>query len=900
MSAMLATHTWDRLDYAAGLAKFAPPALPRHWIRRDRLHRQLSVALQQRLTVVTAPPGAGKTAVLSDWAKACSTHDVAWLTVDDEDNLADVFWRDVAAALGIDRGGPRDDDNPSVANTRWVDWVLHQMNTKRSCLLVLDDFHLISDLDIIDSVALLSRRLPDHVRLVLAGNAIPALPIRWLLLSGQAAAVTEADLRFTVEESAALVAMAAGKFLPVDQLTTLADRSQGWAAGVYLAATALVDEPDPSECMRRFSGAFGPIAEYLEHELLLSEPYDVVQFLLQTSILDRLTPDVCRAVTGRDDAADLLEALAGRNLFVVPVETEPRTYRYHRLLAELLSSRLQLEDPSLAREAHFNAGSWFEQSGDARAAAHHFAQAQAYDRAFVLAFSDLLHPIDGDGFPAGDATLVPIGGPGADLDEDPGRTYIYAAALLCSQRIAEAAQLLRRLDAITADESDRRLWRGRVEFLWAVHAERLADAASVLDHCRTMSELMGPPAEPAGRESHPGPAGTDRQPAEPFEWWSDTIDAAIADHVPILAARAHVWLDQPDQAQAILVNRFGSEEAAEVSQPATLALMACRQGRLRSGYEFATSALQRAEVSGRSEDLVTLDARLALADVLFEQNDLEGAQAHLESARRLCRTVGGTHWEWAVEVDLVRLLIAKQRPGDALNRLGHLRHLEGRQPPPHHLLQKLNYVEILCRIALGDLEGTLLVARSMAPPDIARETLARIDLFSGRPDRALSRLAAGPLPKLGAEIRRLILLACAEMQRGRTQLAEDAIGRALDTGRPDGYVRPFLEEAPQIISLLRGTLSTRPDLYVTHLVCQAEQVVPLTSAEPSGQVLEPLTDRERELLSYLPSHLHLREIASSMYVSLNTVKTHLKNIYRKLGVASRSEAVAMARAHGLL
>ncbi len=468
--------------------------------------------------------------------------------------------------------------------------------------------------------------------------------------------------------------------------------------------------------------------------------------------------------------------------------------------------------------------------------------------------------------------------------------------MLCSQRIGQAAQLLRRLDTTTTDDAERRRWRVRVEFLWAVHAERLADAPSVLDHCRSMSELMAWD-HPSG---HPDRFDPDRVDPYLDGAWSDSIDAAIAAHVPILAARAHVWLDQPDQAQAILVRHFGTEEAAKASQPATLAMMACRQGRLRNAYEFATSALQRAQAGGKANDLATLDARLALAEVLFEQNELDAAEAELEAARRLCRSAGGTDWEWAVEVDMVRVLIARQHPGDALNRLGHLRHLEGRRPPAHHLLQKLNYVEILCRVALGDLEGTLLVARSMAPPDIARETLARIDLFSGRPDRVLSRLAAGPLPKIGAEIRRLILLACAEMQRGRTQLAEEAIRRAVDTGRPEGFVRPFLEEAPQILSLLRGIVSTRTDPYVAHLLCQAEQVVPGQPVVAPAHILEPLTERERELLGYLPSHLHLREIAASMYVSLNTVKTHLKNIYRKLGAASRSEAVTMARAHGLL
>jgi LuxR family transcriptional regulator, maltose regulon positive regulatory protein len=888
VSAVTTTQPWDDFGYPAPFAKFEPPALPRHWIRRDRLHRQLSVAVQNRLTVVTAPPGAGKTALLSDWAQGHTGFEVAWLTVDEDDNQPDPFWRQVAVALGLRAGWPIGDEDRAQRCTQYVDLVARAVELKRSCVLIIDDFHLITDLAVVDSVALLARRLPRHVSLVLAGNSVPGFPFRWLLLNGQAGAITESDLRFTMEEAAALVALVAGKFLRVDQLTALTERSEGWATGLHMAAVAMTGGADTSDVIRRFSGASGPVAEYLEHELLLREPPDVVRFLLRTSVLDRLTPELCEAVTGRSEAADVLEALSNRNLFLIPVETDPQCYRWHRLFADLLSSRLQFEDPSLAREAHFNAACRFEECGDDRAAAYQFAQARVYDRALALAFSDLLRPMDGGGHSIGDASFSVPGRPDTDFDRDPDRTYAYAAALLCSQRIGEAAQLLRRLDTIATDDAERRRWRGRVEFLWAVHAERLADAPSVLDHCRSISELMG-----WGHAS--GQAGPDL-----VSPWSDSVDTAIAAHAPILAARAHVWLDQPDQAQAILVGYFGSEEAAEASQPATLAMMACRQGRLRNAYQFATSALQRAEAIGKAHDLATLDARLALAEVLFEQNELDAAEAELEAAGRLCRSAGGTDWEWAVEVDMVRLLIARQRPGDALNRLGHLRHLEGRHPPAHHLLQKLNYVEILCRVALGDLEGTLLVARSMAPPDIARETLARIDLFSGRPDRALSRLAAGPLPKIGAEIRRLLLLACAEMQRGRTQLAEDAVRRAVDTGRPEGFVRPFLEEAPQVLSLLRGIVSTRTDPYVAHLVCQAEQVAPDQPVVAPAQILEPLTERERELLGYLPSHLHLREIAEVMYVSLNTVKTHLKNIYRKLGAASRNEAVTIGRAHGLL
>jgi LuxR family maltose regulon positive regulatory protein len=767
---------------------------------------------------------------------------------------------------------------------------LERLDKERPCVLVIDDFHLITEAAIVDCVVRLARHLPSQVRLLVAGRAIPQFSLQWLLLNGVAAAVTDADLRFTAEEAAAFVALVAGKFLLPDQAVALTERSEGWAAGIHLAATAMTGGPEPSECIRLFSGAFGPVADYLDHEMLAPEPPDVVQFLLETSVLEYLTPDLCRSVTGRDDAGGILESLARRNLFLIPTGPYERTYRYHRLFADLLICRLQLEDPEVARGAHINAAKWFESRGKARAAATHFAQARAYDRALVLAFSDLLHPIDGRPS-AGRDEFFPASLPEVDVDRDPGRTYAYAAALLCSMRIAEAAQLLQRLDTITANESDRRLWRGRVEFLWAIHAERLADAPSTLDHCRAMTDLMGS-VEVGGPSAITG--------SQAASSWSETIDAAISEHAPMLAARAHVWLDQPDQAQSILVRHFGTEERAQASQPATLAMMAARQGRLRHAYRFATAALQRAAAGGRADDLVTLDARLALADVYFEQDELELAQTELEAALQLCRSAGGSDWEWAAEADLVRLMIAQERPGEALNRLGHLRHIEGRHPPAHHLQEKLNYVEILCRIALGDLEGTLLVARSMSMPEVSREVLARIDLFAGRPDRALSRLTAGPLPKIGAEIRRLILLACAEMQRGRTQLAEDSVRRALDTGRPEGFVRPFLEGGPQIASVLRGIVATRPDPYVAHLVCQAKQVGPGRTVVAPVRILEPLTDRERELLGYLPSHLHLREIADSMYVSLNTVKTHLKNIYRKLGATSRSEAVSVARIHGLL
>ena len=193
-----------------------------------------------------------------------------------------------------------------------------------------------------------------------------------------------------------------------------------------------------------------------------------------------------------------------------------------------------------------------------------------------------------------------------------------------------------------------------------------------------------------------------------------------------------------------------------------------------------------------------------------------------------------------------------------------------------------------------------MVARSIPPEELSFETLAKIDLAAGRPDRALARLSSARSPLLGHEIRRLVLLACAEMQHGRTSRADEHLCRAVELGRPEGYIRPFVEEAAQVLSLLRLASANHPDTYLTQLIDHAQRGLPATAADKAGSILEPLTVREREVLGYLPSHLSVPDIAAKIYVSPNTVKSHLKSIYRKMGVASRGDAVTIAVSRGLL
>ncbi len=301
-------------------AKFVPPPLPRHWIRRDRLSRRLSQALERRLTVVTGPPGAGKTVLLADWAHSRPKAAVGWLSVEGADNDPSCFWSQVATALGAQHvmEHARVDDAPSPDGARLGDLLSGHPRSDRPHVLVIDDFHLITAPAVIGAFARLVQHLPPHIRVVLVGQGHPGLSLQRLEMSGEVMTLGDDDLRFTVEEAAALTALAGGKFLGLNDVTALTQRNEGWAAGLHLAAMALAHVDDSSMFVRRYSGSSGPVAEYLEHEMLLRQPPGVVKFLLQTSGLDTFTAHLGQSGSGRSDAGEILESLADRCLIRVP------------------------------------------------------------------------------------------------------------------------------------------------------------------------------------------------------------------------------------------------------------------------------------------------------------------------------------------------------------------------------------------------------------------------------------------------------------------------------------------------------------------------------------------------------------------------------------------------------
>ena len=357
-------------------------------------------------------------------------------------------------------------------------------------------------------------------------------------------------------------------------------------------------------------------------------------------------------------------------------------------------------------------------------------------------------------------------------------------------------------------------------------------------------------------------------------------------HLRGLAAAAHVWQGEPDAARAALADDpYGHGPLDEVDRLNVEAGLAYHDGRLQNSRLLADEALAAGRRSTPAGSISTVNALRTLAAVLYERDDLDDSLARLREAQQLCVADSLAHWRAALAGDEARLLMARGRALQALDLLRQLRGAGYDDPLPVSLGEELDRVEIRCRLALGDLEGAARMVESPAATARAVETVARLDLAAGRPDRAAERLIADrQKARLGVDIERLLLLSRACLQLGDEARCDSALQRALDLGRPDRFLRVFADDGAELGDRLTRISARSADPFLAQVLARTTYRSPGSKAAPAG-VLEPFTDRERELLSYLPSHLSQHEIAGVMYISLNTVKTHTKAVYRKLGAS---------------
>ena len=884
--------------------KLHVPRRRRGLVPRPRLTERLGRGEEAALTLVSAPAGFGKTTVLTDWLTDVSAgrRPVAWLSLDARDNDPALFWSYLVAALQTvapDVGAAASALLQEPRST--TDAVLATLVNDLAALpgdvvLVLDDYHVIDSPQVQDGMAFLLAHRPAQLHLVIAGRADPPLPLARLRGGGELVELRAADLRFTPEEAAAYLTGIMGLALTADDVAALESRTEGWIAALQLAALSMQGRPDLGGFIAGFAGDDRYIVDYLVEEVLARQPERVRSFLLQTSVLGRLSGPLCDAVTGQDDGRAVLAALERDNLFVVPLDDRRRWYRYHHLFADVLQAHLLAEDPHVVADLHRRASAWYERNGDASEAIGHLLAAGDHERA---------------------ATLIEVAGPALSRARQeatlrrwlealpielfatrPVLSVQYAGALMSTGEATGVEARLRDaerwLDPATAPSADMVVvddegWRrlpGEIAMYRAGQALLRGEVAASMTHARRALELAG--AEDHGRRG--GPAAL----LGLAHWRTGDLEAA---HRWYAEGMAH--LDRAGYSSDV------------VGGAVTLADLRIAQGRLHEAMRLYERGLLRAE---RTTPPLrgAADMHVGMAALLLERNDLDAARSHLRRSQELGEHAGLPKNPYRQALGLAMLRQADGDLGGALDLLDEAERRYDNDFSPD--LRPIPAVRARMWLDAGRVDEALdwAAERGLSAdddPDYVHEyehlTLARVLLARGPAQRAerswpqvaglLQRLlrAAEEGERTGSVIEVLVVQARAAQARGDVPAALASLERALSLAEPEGHVRTFVAEGPAMITLLRAA-ATRPTApeYARRLV---DAVAPADDGPARRLMTDPLSNREIDVLRLLGTDLDGPAIARELFVSLNTVRTHTKAIYAKLGVNSRRAAVRRAR-----
>jgi LuxR family maltose regulon positive regulatory protein len=910
---------------------YVPPVRPER-VPRPRLVERLKAGLDCRLVLVSAPAGFGKTTLISEYAARCG-HPVAWVSLDKADNEPVQFWTYVVTALqknphikGRELGqavlAMLRSAQPPPVETLLSGLINELVEITEPFVLILDDLHQITNPQINDALAVLFEHQPPQMHLVISSRADPPWPLARWRASGQLMELRTDDLRFTSGEAAAFLNEVMGLDLSAADIAALAARTEGWIAGLQLAALALqgslsMEGRDTKSFLKAFSGSHRFVLDYLVEEVLDRQSGEIQEFLLQTSILERLTAPLCNAVrfgeagspsssegaavTGGEDSQAIVERLERANLFLVPLDEERRWYRYHHLFADLLRSRLQQTLPDQVPILHLRASRWQEQNG-------HIAEAVGH----ALLIHDarrVAHLIEGNAvaiLERGEFTTL-MGWLDA-LPEDVVRSHpwlcvTYAWVLVYAGRLDMVESYLR--DAEGALDSRDRHIAGHMAAIRAYAADLVGDKRGTAELAREALEYL-PEADRRAR-------GLAMSLLIPALYWSG--DPAGADEVA---------------AQAIAVSGASDDILMAVRVLCELAGLQLARGRLHKAAATCQDALQLADEHSRHSGWrlpITGHAHALLSTVLAEWNDLEPALRHAQESVRLCN-----RWKQAEDLihSYVSLSVVLQAIGDPGGAL--VAWQEARQVASGISAYYVDYLaahQAWLLLAQGNLPAAFRWAASWEgtlPPDeqlaFWREheffVLVRVLIAQGRQqtgsslDEALAWLSwlLQEAQRTGAwkrVILALVLQAMALQAQGKDEEALAALTRALTLAEPEGYVRTFIDEGPQMGRLLRqAVLQGIAVDYAGKLLGALEKEgtkagTPLAVSEGARPPLvEPLSVRESEVLRLLTTHLSHAEMAEELVVSVNTVRSHVKSIYSKLDVHSRMEAVRRARELGLL
>jgi LuxR family maltose regulon positive regulatory protein len=870
-------------------SKVTAPDVPDWALQRPRITEQIAQGTRWcPLTMVTGPLGAGKTMALALWA-AAEPGPVAWITLDKYDNRPGVFWSYVVAALR--KSGvalPKALSAATRGRAAEHQFLLRLASALAAqdppVTLVVDDFHLLTEPRVLAGLDFLLRNAGAGLRLAVGSQAAPLLPLHRYRLAGELAEIRADDLAFTEAEAGQLLARH-GCELSADSLETLLRRTEGWAAGLRLAAISLAAHRDPDRFVTELVTEDSALTGYLVTEVLDTQLRDAREVLLKVSILEQVNAEIATELTGNEQAGQILTALAHANAFVQPVGGG--WYRFHTLFAEVLRRKLRLDFPDRVPALHRRAAEWYERNGRLTDAVRQAAQARDWPLATRmvtdgLAIGDIIEPRGGRSM-ASEFVAMPAG----ETWAEPHPYLVSAAIALSAGRPESAAAALevseRTLDRLPAGQQD---------------AARLAAALIRLACSRRAGDLTGT-ADAAARVE----ALVSRLPG-------DRLTRHREIRARVLAARgaAELWSGRFDEAARVLEAGAAAaaapgEDRERIDCLSHLALAEALRGRLGRAGELACQATASSRGDGRplQEQGPSPAALAALAWVHLERHELREERSALKQldaalGRSPDRLVGAVAclvaaWDGLAEdhADVAAQFVARARSDRSV---------------PAWLEQRLSLAESQALASAGDIEAALVAAKRAgcdSSPEAA-VTLARAWAAAGEGDNARAALAPVLAAREGvpdrARLQACLVAAQVSYHGGDRARGRRSLGHALRLAEREQIRLPFAVERSWLAPALRrdpewaGTQRNLVTLVMPYARLPGRPDEPDGAAIPAG---EPLTERELQVLRHVSSMLTTAEIASELYISANTVKSHVKHICHKLAATHRGEAVRRAR-----
>jgi LuxR family maltose regulon positive regulatory protein len=856
-------------------AKFRVPRLPNATVRRGALITSLASATEAPLSLVVAAPGSGKTALLAQWVSEMDGP-VAWMSCDSGDADPRRFWRNFATAVALAW------DGIGVAAAELVDsdsaeqiaiGLANELGPLgQPGVIVIDDFHCAGPEPAV--MTSLISALPLSVRLVLGTRRDPPFPLGRLRVQGRLLELRQADLGFSADEARQLMADF-GVDLGGDELEQLIAVTEGWPAGVHMAGVALRARRNPAGLLRALIETDHSLVDFLVNEVIELQPPEVVEFLMATAELESFDASLADVVMGRHDSVEMVTRVRAANLFLVELDQPGSWYRYHHLFAQFLRSRLRAVAPERVPVIHRAAAEAYSQRGAPMSAVHH--SLRAGDTAAALghlqSYGTAAWSIE-DQMTARATARAWLEEHGAShLERSPQSILLCTIVLNLAGENDDPQPWLELVEARGADlDAETRML---VECAWSFHHLQRGDPTAALDRARRSEKIQR----------------------------DGGVESVWAQLVISMSVQAQVWLDELDGAYATLeAARVGSvlpPVVARARLPAFVAAVEALRGNLAEAERLATAALTAADQLGLDDgNFGRADAHVALATIATERNRLEAAAVHLELVMRIVEGGRRPALEVLAHLQLAELAAAQGDEPGAAEAIEQARAVFPHAAGP--VIAHIDRVEACLALDRGDLAtAKTLWSRlpSSAPADLlaARLRLATGD-HAGARDLLEAMADQMSTTRLRIEHDLLTALASAETERA---LAHEALHHALALARPAGFQRTFQAEGPALWRLLESLPAHgRVADYIAGIL-EAADAVPLPPAvvAPPG-LIDPLSERELTVLRFLASRLTCAEIATELFLSVNTVRSHVKAVYRKLGVHSRAAAVERGHALG--